>query len=73
MRQYGRKGQKPPERIMVGDKFFKLSVMMIHSKNADGSPGLCKLIPDDQSVDLAGGEEFMTVYVPEVMFKKDGE
>jgi hypothetical protein len=73
MKQYGRKGGKPPERIMVADKFYKLSVLMIHSKNSDGSPGLCKLIPDDQTVHLAGGEEFMTCYVPEVMFQEGKE
>lgn len=65
------KPHKPPELLRVGGKMFKLCVFMIHTKNADGSPGLCKLIPDDQVVHLAGGEEFMTTYVPLVMLPKE--
>lgn len=57
-----------PEVVNVGGQIYELKVFLIHSKNPDGSPGLCKLIPDDQTIDLAGGEEFMTCYVPRVMF-----
>lgn len=62
-----------PELIKVDGKWFKLCVFLIHTKNPDGSPGLCKLIEDTKTIELAGDEEFMTVYVPRVMFEKGEE
>lgn len=70
MGESGKRRQGPPDLLKVEGTWFKLCVMMIHTKNPDGSPALCTLIPDDRTVDLAGGEEFMTVYVPKVMFEK---
>lgn len=68
------KHRPQPELIKVNETWFKLCVFLIHSKNEDGSPGLCKLIPDDKTIDLAGGGEFMTAYIPRHMLdgKNDG-
>lgn len=58
---------KDPPRICLGGEYYRMTVFLIHTKHPDGSPALCKLIPDDHEVSLAGDEEFMTAFVPESM------
>lgn len=59
-----------PDHIDVCGEVYKLTVMLIHAKNPDGSPSLMTRIPDDRKINLAGGEEFMTAYVPRAMVTK---
>jgi len=49
---------------------YVLGVMLIHTKDSKGRPGICKYIPSDHRVELAGGEEFMIVFIPEKMAKE---
>jgi hypothetical protein len=56
-----------------GDRHsYKLCLAMIHTKHADGTPALMKLVQDHEVVDLAGGEEFMTFYAPMNMIGEGG-
>lgn len=48
------------------------TVFLVNTKHPDGSPALCTQIGPKQSVDLAGGEEFMTGWV-EYNMRPSGE
>ena len=52
-----------------GDRYVPI-VMKIQSKYEDGVPEDLTLIPDQQSVEIMGGEEFMVVYAKESMVKR---
>lgn len=43
---------------------FKHTAFKVISKNNDGTPRLLQLIQDHESVDIKGGEEFITGYIP---------
>lgn len=58
-----------PRTLVLGDEPYVPIVLLIHTKNPDGSPGLMKHITDEQTIDLAGGEEFMVAYAPKAMIK----
>lgn len=62
--------RKQPRRILIGDKYFEMVAFLIHTKDEHGRPALCKVIPDDHVVNLAGGEEFMVGYVTTGMMTK---
>ena len=49
--------------MIYKDESYKLVVMLIHTKNEDGSPALVKIMYDDDKIELAGGEEFVTGFV----------
>lgn len=51
-------------------EIYKIVVMHITKKTADGRPREARMVYDDETVDLEGGEEFMTVFVPAVLLKK---
>ncbi len=63
-------GPKKPGRISLGGETYYATVFLILAKNPDGSPSLCRLIPDDHQVELAGGEEFLICYVSATMLRK---
>jgi hypothetical protein len=58
-----------PARLSLGGESYVPIVLLIHTKNPDGSPALMTSIPDDHKIDLAGGEEFMIAYAPRSMVK----
>jgi hypothetical protein len=58
---------KPQETAYLNGKKHQRVVFLIHTKNPDGSPALLKMMRDRDVIDLAGGEEFMTAFVPSVM------
>lgn len=65
--------QQLPDTVMVRQKNgvrcrYRLTVFLVNTKE-NGSPRLCTRIPDDGAIDLAGGEEFFTAYIPEEMVK----
>lgn len=64
---------KRPEAQIVkaGDKWYRLVVGLIHTKNEDDSPKLVTLIHDKETINLAGGEEFVTLYIPKEMVKSE--
>ena len=46
-------------------------VCLINTKHAeDGTPALCTFLRADQTINLAGGEEFMVCWVPREMVKR---
>lgn len=72
------KKAKMPELIFVGaigqgrNKMrFKHTVFRILDRHPDGTPKTCRLIGDTETVDIEGGEEFMTAYVPAIMFEAE--
>lgn len=65
--------KKPPrpEVIKAGSEWYKLVVLLIHTKDRDGRPKLATFVHDDEKIDLAGGEEFITAYVPKNMLEPE--
>ncbi len=61
-----------PQIVKAGGKWYRLVVGLIHTKNKDGSPKLVTLVHDDETISLAGDEEFVTLYIPKEMVK-DGQ
>jgi hypothetical protein len=62
------KPNKPRVLNVCGEAYVPI-MLLIHTKNPDGSPALMKHITDDQTIDLVGGEEFMIAYAPKSMIK----
>lgn len=60
-----------PQIVKAGDEWYQLVVLLIHSKDARGRPKLATFIHDEETVDLAGGEEFITAFVPKKMLEKE--
>lgn len=54
---------KQPEWITIKGVHYKLTVFKIHNHYENGDPEDCTLIPDEQIVEITGGEKFMIVYV----------
>jgi len=52
---------------------LKEQIFLINTKYPDGSPRNCTLVPDNHKIELAGGEEFLVVYIDEEMCSKDGK
>lgn len=52
-----------------GDRYVPI-VLKIQDKYEDGVPENLTLIPDKQSVEIVGGEEFMVVYALENMVRR---
>lgn len=59
-----KKRKKLAERIEVNGQVYRLVVALIHTKKADGRPALIKLMYDEDTIELAGGEHFCTMYLP---------
>lgn len=60
-----KKKRSIPKKLFVqGAGWYELSIALVHTKHPDGSPALCKLIRDNDTIDLAGGEEFFTFFLP---------
>lgn len=57
-------------RIVVRGKPFRLCAAMVNTRH-DGAPSNLTLLPPQHSVSLAGGEEFITLYVPESVLPRD--
>lgn len=70
--------QRPkPRSIQVpngrgGYEWYDLAVFSINTKTENGTPRLCTMFPHDRhEIELAGGEEFMTGYIPRQMYKDE--
>lgn len=53
-----------PDKIKIEDRVYQAVVFMVHTRTPNGTPQLVKLIHDTQTVELAGGEEFVIGYMP---------
>lgn len=60
----------PKPRVVIDNEVYVPIVLLIHTKNPDGSPGLMKHIGWDDTIELAGGEEFLVAYAPRKMIAK---
>lgn len=49
----------------VNGKKYILQVALVHTYKPDGTPKLIGLIGEKDIVNLAGGEHFITCYIPE--------
>ncbi len=61
------------KRIAIDAIPYRLVIGLIHTRSPDGSPALVKIIRDQDVVNLAGGEEFMTIYVPAHLVSTGGD
>lgn len=55
-----------PVRKIIGSKHYRLYAALVNTRHADGTPRLITVIRDQDVVSLAGGEEFVTLYLPEI-------
>jgi hypothetical protein len=53
---------RAPDGVSIAGEEYKLLVALVHSKDKKGRPKLLSVLYDEQSIDLAGGEEFITFY-----------
>ncbi len=58
-------------QIGKGGPKYKLCLFKIESNNVRGVPEVCRLVEDEQTVTLEGGERFMTAYLPVEMLEGD--
>ena len=52
------------------EREYRPAVFLINTKTEKGTPRLCTLIPDTQTIALAGGEEFLIALIPVEMYKE---
>lgn len=63
--------EKLPERIQLQNGVvYKLSLFLIDTRDHKGIPRLCTHIPENHQIELHGGEEFLTAYLPESAVNK---
>lgn len=55
-----------PKRKIIGSQHYKLHVALVNTRHADGTPRLVTIIRQQDVVSLAGGEEFVTMYLPDI-------
>lgn len=60
-----------PEVVKAGTEWYQLVVLLIHTKNQHGRPKLATFLHDEEKIELAGGEEFVTAYVPKAVLEKE--
>jgi len=63
------RGRKPEKVIVDGEK-YTATVMRIDEKDQHGRPRKLTLIPDDETVHINEGNQFMIVYAPKKMVDK---
>ena len=61
-----------PEQIVIDGQSYKVCVGLINTKFPDGSPRNITLIAEDATIELAGGEEFVVGYIPDIVWTGDG-
>ena len=54
-------------KAIIGGKSYQLVIGKVESKDTLGRPKSVTIIYDEESVDLKGGEEFVTLWMPEVV------
>lgn len=70
-----RKKKELPEIININGSTYKLVVFHINTGKDGKAPGVgvipsnCTMMLDKESVDLGGGECFMTAYIPMIMLR----
>lgn len=55
----------PPVIQLANGYLFKLAVLLIHHRDQNGRPKLVTILHDDDLIDIAGGEDFQVVYLPQ--------
>lgn len=63
------KSQTGRSRYIDGKKHVEI-LMKIQTRYENGCPEDLTLLPDDQLVEISGGEEFLTVWMLEKMVKQ---
>lgn len=58
-----------PGRIDIKGARYRATVLLIVSKNTDGTPRELRMIADNEKVDVTGSPEFMIVYAPVEMLR----
>jgi hypothetical protein len=64
------KDSKKPAQIAFRKEVYVVAVLRILDRDAYGRPKGVMFLHDDESVDVQGGEEFMTCFVPQKMVAK---
>lgn len=58
----GSKGAKAPRVFVRGEEYLPL-VLLVTARDPLGRPHECRVVHEEQSVHLEGGEEFLIVFV----------
>ena len=59
-----------PGAIIVGGERWGATVLQVVDRDPDGSPRTLRLLRDDESVKVEGGEEFFVVYASPALRKR---
>ena len=57
--------RKPPATMHVAVRRYRALVLKVEERDPDGTPRVCRLLRDDESTHLEGGEHFWIVYAPD--------
>lgn len=60
---------KPGKLTMPNGDKYRPTVLLITSRTPNGLPHECRIIHDDETVQLKGGEEFAVVYILEKLLE----
>lgn len=64
------KGKKKPGAIIVNGERYPATVLQAIEHDEDGTPRTFRLLHDDESVHLDGGEKFWVVFAPPAMSRR---
>lgn len=59
-----------PNTIEVRGERFTATVLQVMTIEVDGSPRTLKLLHDDETVDVKGGEQFFIVYASDALRRR---
>lgn len=63
------KQTKPGQIQFSDDKKYRATVLHVTGRTENGRPRECRVLHDDESIDLQGGEQFVIVYFPVEMLQ----
>lgn len=67
------KDNKPKEIFIPSAGKYRAAVLLVNTKDEHGRPKLCTFLHEEQSIHLAGGEEFVIVYAGKSVYEKKGK
>lgn len=61
---------KPGQSKTIKGECYRITVFKVTSRKADGTPHTCVRVADDEKIQVAEGDEFITAFVPEAVLKR---
>lgn len=58
-------------KVKIGEDLFRLMVFKVMSRDEQGRPEDCTMVPDERILEITGGEQFFTAWVHDSQFDKE--